>query len=279
MLLMIVLALVLLGLCLGSFINALVYRLHWQETHQGADKNKRKLYSIRVGRSICPNCKHELAAKDLVPVLSWLILKRRCRYCKEPISAQYPVVEAGTAFLFVLSYTFWPEEVSGGYVAVFAVWLGILTGLIALAVYDIRWMILPNKIVFPMYALASVSIFIQVLITDDPGLILDSLAGLLVGGGIFYVLFQASGGKWIGGGDVKLGFLLGAIAGDPMAAFFVLFAASLLGSVFSVLMILKNRMHPKSKIAFGPFLIIAAIIQQLAGDRIIDWYYSVTLML
>lgn len=282
---MIVAALTVVGLSLGSFINALVWRLRQQENYESQqtknDKQKTindKRYSILKGRSICPNCKHKLAEIDLVPVLSWLMLRGKCRYCKKPISAQYPLVEAATASLFVLSYIHWPgfqgQSLKIEELVLFAVWLATLTGLVALAVYDIRWMILPNKIIFPLYGLVAVDILFQSAINHNLEPITSSMLGILVGGGIFYVLFQISSGKWIGGGDVKLGFLLGAIVGGPLEAFLLLFIASLLGSIFSIPMILKNRLGAKSKIPFGPFLIAAAIIVWLFGANIIDWYQS-----
>lgn len=272
---MIIVALGFLGLCLGSFINALVYRLRWQETNLKISKK----YSILRGRSICPHCKHALKAKDLIPVLSWVLLKGKCRYCGKPISSQYPLIEVTTASLFILSYLFWPQELTGAGLIAFIVWLAVLVGLIALAVYDIRWMLLPNKIIFPLYFLVASSTLIQSILTTNYYLLTTAASGAAIGGGIFYILFQISNGKWIGGGDVKLGFLLGAIVGGPIPAFLVLFIASLLGSAFSVSLVLKSRLHKKSKIAFGPFLIAAAIVMQLFGDSIIDWYYSVTLML
>src|SRR4051794_11351319 len=97
-----------LGLCFGSFINALVWRVHEQEK----GKKTRNL-SILHGRSQCPHCGHELAAKDLIPVISWLLLKGKCRYCGQPISRQYPAVEATTSGWFLLSYYFWPGGVFG----------------------------------------------------------------------------------------------------------------------------------------------------------------------
>ena len=96
---MIVLILFVFGLIFGSFVNAYVWRF-----------KKRKNWVSE--RSICPNCKHVLRAKDLVPVLSWLSLRGKCRYCKKPISAQYPAVELFTALLFALSYAFWPYSLT-----------------------------------------------------------------------------------------------------------------------------------------------------------------------
>src|SRR3989344_6490262 len=126
---MIVAILIVLGLAFGSFVNALVWRLHEQEERakskeqrrkKGKAKNTAKLsshtsvlsskdLSILKGRSMCPSCKHGLAAKDLVPVLSWLTLRGKCRYCHKPISIQYPLVELITATLFVISYLLWPD--------------------------------------------------------------------------------------------------------------------------------------------------------------------------
>ena len=157
-------------------------------------------------------------------------------------------------------------------------WLAILTGLIALAVYDIRWMILPNRIIFPLYILVAVVIYLQTVIMPGNNYIISSLWGVIIGGGIFYVLFQLSDGKWIGGGDVKLGFLLGAITGGAVPAFMMLFIASLLGSLFSIPIIMKNRLGPKTKIAFGPFLIASSIIVILFGDRIIGLYNNLLML-
>ena len=271
---MIIAALIVLGLCLGSFVNALVYRLHWQETNAKKSKN-----SILKGRSICPNCDHKLAAADLIPLFSWVFLKGRCRYCQKPISVQYPLVETATSALFVFSYIFWPYNLSDAAdIAIFGLWLATLVGLIALAVYDIRWMLLPNKIIFPLFILVFLSIIIQLQSASYDISIISVLYAMAIGGGIFYMLFQISGGKWIGGGDVKLGFLLGAIVAEPLAAFLMLFIASLLGSVFSIPLLLKNRFKARSKIAFGPFLIIAGIIVTLFGESIIDLYSNLLML-
>src|SRR5690606_2157613 len=106
---MIIIFLAILGLCVGSFVNALVWRLRMQES-SGKKKSDRKM-SISRGRSMCPHCRHELSAVDLVPVFSWLFLGGKCRYCRKPISKQYPLVELVTSILFIASYVFWPDAV------------------------------------------------------------------------------------------------------------------------------------------------------------------------
>ena len=141
---MVYVILVLLGLCFGSFVNALVWRI----------KSKKDWVKAR---SVCVNCKHQLSVLDLVPVLSWIFLRAKCRYCKKPISIQYPLVELLTAGLFIASYHWWPYVISTDISSwlPFAVWLVCVVGLVAMAVYDLRWMIIPDKIVVPLIALAT----------------------------------------------------------------------------------------------------------------------------
>lgn len=257
---MIYAALVLLGLCFGSFVNALVWRLH---EHKDWVK----------GRSICVHCKHALAAKDLVPVVSWLWLQGRCRYCHKPIAVQYPVVESATALLFVGSYAFWPVALTGSQVAVFALWLVLMVGLMALLVYDLRWMLLPDKLIFPLIGVAVVQALIVVFGSSHSlRALVNVVLAVAIGGGLFYVLFQVSGGKWIGGGDVKLGWLLGIIAGTPGRSLLLIFLAAVLGSLVSLPLLASKRLKPKSVIPFGPFLILGVIIVVLFGGHILDWY-------
>lgn len=269
---MIIAILVVLGLCFGSFVNALVWRLRQQETVKG--KSLKQL-SILNGRSMCPECRHELSVKDLIPVLSWLSLKGKCRYCGKPISPQYPLVELATVVLFVVSYLWWPVPLGGAQTAILALWLALLVGLLALLVYDIRWSLLPDRIVYPLAGLAVVQMIIAVAANNRPPLALGNEAlAVAIGGGIFYILFQASEGKWIGGGDVKLGWLLGLIVGTPGRSILLIFIASLAGSLVSLPLLASHRLKRSSVIPFGPFLIIAAIIVQLFGHTILHWYQS-----
>lgn len=268
---MTIFALALLGLFLGSFVNALVWRLHKQQSAK-TKKQKDKL-SISSGRSMCVHCGHRLSSKDLVPVVSWLLLKGKCRYCRRSISWQYPVVELATALLFVVSYIFWPSVVQDPATIIhFILWLIALTGLVALIVYDLRWMLLPNKIIFPLYIVAALFVLLQFIQSSNVQHLISAIYGVAIGGGIFYVLFQLSAGRWIGGGDVKLGFLLGALVGGPINAFMLLFIASLLGSFVSVPLLIGKKATKSSRIPFGPFLIVAAVIVQLFSQQITGWY-------
>lgn len=264
---MIIAILALAGLVLGSFVNALVWR-----THKGL--------SMAQGRSMCPDCKHVLGVADLIPVLSWLALKGRCRYCGQPISVQYPLVEAVTAALFVASYIWWPQPLVGAEVVVFGLWLVLLVGLVALAVYDFRWYLLPNKLLYPLGAVAAAQALVVVVASTAPtDQLLNMILAVLVGGGLFYVLFQASKGKWIGGGDVKLGALLGLLVATPAKAVLFIFFGSLIGSLASVPLLARGRVGRTSVIPFGPFLILGAIITVLFGSDILHWYQRVFLSL
>lgn len=262
--------LVLLGLCFGSFVNALVWRIHVQSKGRKSKKNAK--YSISKGRSMCVHCKHVLAAKDLIPIFSWVYLRGKCRYCGKQISWQYPTVEAVTALLFVISNLFWPYEITGIGVVSFAAWLMILVGLVALLIYDIKWMLLPNRIIFFLYWLAGVYVAARVVESGTLSSVSDYAMGVVIGGGIFYLLFQISSGRWIGGGDVKLGFLLGALAGSGYFALLLLFIASVLGSLYSLPLLVAKKANKSSRIPFGPFLIISAIVVVLFGNSLTDMY-------
>ncbi len=273
--LMVIVFLIIFGLCLGSFINALVWRLHEQASTR--DKKKQKELSILRGRSVCPHCKHKLTAIDLIPVVSWVVLRGKCRYCKKTISWQYPLVELLTAGLLTLSYLVWPYTIyhwSAAEIVIFGVWTFILTGFVALAVYDIRWYLLPDKIVFPVTILAVGMVSLIAVTYSDITIVWESILGIGIVFGLFYLLFQLSKGLWIGGGDVKLGIALGLLAGSVVKAFLLLFVASILGTLYGVLLgtVGRQQMSRKLRIPFGPFLIVAAIVTVLFGAEIVKWY-------
>lgn len=281
---MIVTVLLVLGLCFGSFVNALVWRLHEQGKAQkarsissGQAKSKKQSaagdLSIVHGRSMCPNCHHTLATKDLVPVVSWLRLGGKCRYCHKPISWQYPVVELLTAGLFAFSYLYWPLAWGEQGTTLFVLWLIFLVGLIALAVYDLKWQLLPNKLVYRLMYGAVVQALLLIFVFHGGFKQAGHIAlSFIIGGGLFYVLFQVSGGKWIGGGDVKLGMLLGLILAEPELSIFMIFSACLLGTAVSLPLLATHKLKRTSRVPFGPFLIAGTIIARLFGAALISWY-------
>jgi prepilin signal peptidase PulO-like enzyme (type II secretory pathway) len=268
---MIIILLGAVGLALGSFINALVWRLYLSE--QPAKKTSSKHnFSIFNGRSMCVHCKHVLAWYDLIPVISWLQLKGRCRYCKKRISGQYPVIELLMAVLLVISYFFWPLEFTGisSYI-LFAIWAIILTCMLALAIYDLKWMILPTNLILISGIMAAIFMVLHAFIENDSGVIFSGITGALGLGGLFWLIYQLSKGTWIGGGDVRYGFAMGLLLGWQKAIF-GLTAAAYIGLLVIIIIAMVGKYHRKMKIPFGPMLIAATFISVVWGQYFIDIY-------
>jgi leader peptidase (prepilin peptidase)/N-methyltransferase len=292
-----IVALLAFGLIFGSFANALVWRIHGQEelrerlealqakkASKGRDKKIAELQSelrtlsMSKGRSMCSKCRHPLAAKDLVPLFSWLALNGKCRYCHEKIE-DTPWLEALLPLGFVASYFFWPLALQGYGLLSFVLWLAFLVAFAALTVYDLRWYILPDRIVWPLAGLALVQVLLHVFLYDAgvDGL-LTAVWGVLTASGIFYLLYQVSKGEWIGGGDVKLGIVLGLLVGGPLKGLLLIFIASLLGTCASLPLLFQRKLKRTSAIPFGPFLMAAAVILVLFGDQLIDYFNNLLLL-
>lgn len=248
-----------LGLLIGSFINAVVWRIH---THK----------SIAHGRSACPRCHHQLGALDLVPVVSWLMLGGKCRYCHKPISAQYPAVELATAGLFALSYARLVPVGWTGWVA-FGCWLYVLGSLIVLSVYDLRWMLLPDVVIFPAMAVALIPLIINFATGLPMQTWLGPIEAALLVGGAFYALAAVSDGKWMGGGDIKLVVLIGLTLGlhQTAVAMFVGFDTAAIVSLALLATGVKKR---RDHIPFGPFLAFGCVIAMLYGTTLLGWYLT-----
>jgi leader peptidase (prepilin peptidase)/N-methyltransferase len=277
---MIVVALIFVGLALGSFVNALVWRIHEQEEiaekkkPSKTDKARLQQLSIMKGRSMCLSCGHELASKDLIPVVSWLWLRGKCRYCGANIP-DTPVAELTVPALLVISYIWWPSQlVSVLDWVLYGLWAICVVGFVALALYDLRWYLLPNRIVFPLVAAAFAFRLILGIQADSSHMSvwLGGLWGVLLLAGLFYCLFVISNEQWIGGGDVKLAVALGLLAGGPLTALLLLFLASITGTLAAVPLLLRGKSIRQARIPFGPFLILATIITVLFGQPIVDWY-------
>ena len=268
----ITIGLFLLGLGFGSFVNALVWRLHERDKTSGP---KNKELSVINGRSMCPHCRHTLAWYDLIPVFSWLALRGKCRYCQKPISVQYPIVELLGGLVFAGSYLFWPSVVhQNGQWLLLSMWLAAAVGLLALAVYDLRWMLLPNRILYPAL-LAAAGGRTAYLIAYQPrkthALVLW-IGSVAVASGIFWFLYITSKGKWIGYGDVRLGLVTGTLLADPYKSLLMIFLAALIGSLSAAPALAKGQKTIASRLPFGPFLITATAICVVFGQPIIDWY-------
>ncbi len=265
--LFIILSLALLGVCFGSFVNAAVWRI----------KKKKNLVN---DRSQCVHCHHKLAAYDLIPILSWLSLSGKCRYCKKPISKQYPLVELAVTALFVGSYLFWPyaliDPVSW---ALFALWLIAGVMLAILFVYDLKWLLLPDKVVFPLIGVGLITVILKLVTAQDiVATLLNTFFAVLILSGIYLVVFIWSKGSWIGFGDVKLGLALALLLGDWQLALLALFLANLIGCIVVIPAMAQNKLKRTAHIPFGPFLIAGFIIAGIFGPDLIEWYLAFSMI-
>lgn len=242
------------GLSVGSFLNVCIYRIPLN-------------ISIAKGRSFCPYCKAKIAWFDNIPLLSFIFLRAKCRYCNQPISRIYPTVELLTGLLFVLS--FWKFGLSWQFFSAVI----LLSALIVISFIDLKHQIIPDLISLPGILLG---LIFSLLI---PGFHwLNSLIGVLVGGVFFYLM--AWGGQALfkkeslGGGDIKLAAMLGAFLGWQKLIV-VLFLSSLLGALVGlILMLTLKNFREKRIIPFGPFLALASVLALFLGDRLIAFYTS-----
>ncbi len=275
-----------LGLVLGSFSNAVIWRLHEQQrlaerTRKPSAKQRREL-SIVSGRSMCIHCHHQLSTMDLIPIASYLWLRGKCRYCGKPID-DTPLAELLVPTLFVVSYIWWPYNLTLGGVTLgrvlFAGWLLCLVGFVILALYDLRWFLLPDRIVYPLIGLSTAMLLTNVAIFHGGWpVIWQAVWGVLLTAGLFYVLYLASRGRWIGFGDVKLAIALGMLAGGPTNALLLLFIASLAGSLAALPLLLQGKPIAHTRIPFGPFLLLATVIVVLFGATLGAWYTSLLIL-
>lgn len=250
-----------LGAVVGSFAGVLAWRL------------KHKQNWIR-GRSQCESCHQSLGPVELIPIAGWLLLRGRCRYCKKAISYHYLLLELAAAAVFVWSYVAWPEELHGAGLLNLVAWLTAAAGLLALALYDLRWQILPNKIIYPtlLVAASGRAAAIIAYAPDKATTLLSWLAAVAVASGFFWLLWQLSKGKWIGYGDVRLGLITGSLLAKPELAMVMILLASLLGTLVNLPLIAAGRRKLASRVPFGPFLIAATFLTLLYGESIINWY-------
>ncbi len=249
------------GLCVGSFLNALIFRLR-----QGR--------SVWRGRSQCPACRATLRWFELIPVASFVIQTGRCRRCRVKISWQYPLVELTTAILFILGLQQYPiSNIQYLFINLLIYWF-IVSVLIVLFVYDLRYGELPDKITLPAILILLIYQIWRYWILDIGYWIL--VMALLVGGGFFALQYFLSRGKWIGGGDIRLGVLMGVILGWPKILV-ALFLAYVGGAIISVFLLLLKKKTLKSAVPFGVFLIPATFAAMFWGQRIVEWYLKFVL--
>lgn len=280
--------LVLFGLIIGSFNGAMVWRLRARQLEEDKaagehvpkkeyDRLKKLLRpSLADDRSMCLHCHHQLAWYDLLPLVSWVLLRGKCRYCHHKIGSMEPLIELGTATFFLVSYLAWPFDLTNGLaLADFVLWLVIGDGLIILFAYDARWFLLPNRVVFPLIGLAAVSAALQIIQAESiVSAAISLIVSILILSGLYYFLYVLSKGQWIGFGDIKLGLVLALVLADWPLAFLALFLANLIGCLVVLPGLVAKKLKRTSHVPFGPMLIAAYFIVGLFGPAIITWYFG-----
>jgi len=266
-----------LGAMIGSFLNVVIHRVPLEQ-------------SIVLPNSACPNCRTPLRPYDNIPILSFLILRGRCRTCKEPIAIRYPIVEALTAILFVM------VTIHDGVSFALPFDFAFVAALVALIFIDSEHMILPNVITYPgiIFALVmrvTVPYFAGTSHLDDlPGLIermpslpiwavslIGAALGALIGGGSLWLMGflweKLRGVEAMGLGDVKMMLMVGAFLGWRLAVL-TIFVGVFSGSLAGIAMMVRRGRNLQMMLPFGIFLGAGAIASVLVGHQIVEWYGS-----
>lgn len=272
-------ALLLLGVVLGSFAGAQVWRVRARQlrtdkqTGHPYDKHEwRQLRvllqgTLRDDRSRCLQCGHVLAWYDLLPVVSWLSTGGRCRYCQQFIGWFELVMELVLGVGLALSYLVWPWALPASSL-LFAVWVVVALVLMILAAYDAKWQLLPDPLNYGLMTLGALFVLVRMTTLHDVDLVsLTGAVALLAG--LYGGLYAISRGAWIGFGDVKLCVGLALLLGDWRLAFMTLFFSNMLGCIIVLPGLARGQLNTRSQVPFGPLLIIGCVISLLFGGHIL----------
>lgn len=236
------------GAFIGSFVSVVAQRLPRGE-------------QFISGRSRCPNCAATIAARDNVPIASWLILRGRCRACGDPISARYPLTELGLGLLYAATYLILGDED----VAELVLGLIFCTLLVAVTLTDLELGVIPNAIVLA----GSIAAIAIVAATDASSLDQRAIAALLAGGALFLVVLAYPRG--MGMGDAKLVAMMGLYLGRAVAP--AVLVGLLVGALAGVALIARQGSEARKRaIPFGPFLALGGVIGLWFGDDMVQWY-------
>lgn len=243
------------GLCLGSFLNALEWRIY----------NKISLFDAR---SKCSQCGTQLKWYDNIPLLSFVQLRGKCRACKKHISWQYPLVELSMGFVFVLlALTTLQsgsiEELWRLIFRFFVVWI-----LSFIFIYDFKYQEVLDAMAFIPAILIFVIKFAVFGVSWQ-----DMAIGAVIGSGFFLLQYLVSKGRWVGGGDIRIGLLMGVILGWELLLV-ALWIAYIVGAIVSVTLLVVKKKKMKSQIAFGTFLSVATLVVMVWGEGILSFYLS-----
>ena len=244
----------LLGLCIGSFLNVCIYRLPLSKTIP------------KPSRSVCPDCGSIIRFYDNIPVVSYLLLKRRCRHCGFIIPFRYPLVEISSGlFAFLILKQFGLSIDSFVYFVFIAV-------LIVVTFIDLDHRIIPDVITLP-----GIPIFFGLAFLLPESDWVNSALGILVGGGslltVAWVYALLTGKEGMGGGDIKLLAMAGALVGWQ-GVLFTIFVSSASGALIGIILMLRTRKGLKLAVPFGPFIALGAVVYIFFGPVLINWYFN-----
>lgn len=272
------------GAVLGSFACAQVWRIRahqlrtddsTQLTKQERAEKKRLATlarSPKTDRSACLSCRHPLAWQDLLPVVSWLWLRGKCRYCGKPIGTTELFAEVGLGVVFAVSYLAWPLPLQeAGAIVLLCLWLLACVVMAVLLIYDAKWFLLPFWLNCGVIAIGGVYAIVNMAHAgwqwSDVGSVVAAIA--ILGG--LYGLFGLAG--WSGIGDSILGVGLALFLGTWQLALVCIFLANLFGSLALIPLAMRQKIRKGLHIPFGPFLILGAWIALLWGEQLIDWFF------
>jgi len=240
------------GLVFGSFLNALEWRLF----------EKKSLMT----RSECPKCHKMIKWYDNIPIFSFLFLKGKCRECQAKISWQYPIVELVVGLLFTFVFFYYSILASFSLVSIIRDCLVVFV-LTFIFVYDAKHMEVSDAVTLG----GSLLFFLFSLFLGADWL--DMLLGGLIGAGFFLLQFIISKGKWVGGGDIRIGLLMGILLGWKLTIL-ALWIAYVIGGIFSIILVLGKKKGLKTEVAFGTYLTVATFLAMFFGSQILEWYFS-----
>jgi len=273
----------LVSLCVGSFLNVVIYRLplmmqrEWQSecrllledelnTNQAKPKNISEPFNLVKPNSTCPKCKTAIKPWQNIPIISWLILKGKCASCSNPISIRYPAVEAVTALLsLVVAYTFGATEQALLYIV-------ITWALVALTFIDIDHMLLPDQLTLPLVWLALIAAVTGITITPSDA-IMGAAFGYLSLWSVFWLFKLLTGKEGMGYGDFKLLALFGALLGWQSLLTIILLS-SVVGAIIGIALLSIQGKDKATPIPFGPYLAIAGWITLLWGNQLQNVYFN-----
>ncbi|MDA1337575.1 MAG: prepilin peptidase [bacterium] len=297
---MISLVVFLFGLSVGSFLNAFIYRLEAQQGLRSlpplrtpgvrsGSHPRGGTPSVTEGRSFCPSCGHTLGWQDIIPLLSFALLKGKCRYCKKKISFQYPLIElaVGALFPFIL-FAVHGTSVVFSFAEIFALlylWI-IASLLVVIFIYDLKHFIIPDKVLLPA---TGIVLFWRLFEQLEFGILnlfrisnfefwisLPLIQAIAAGVGaslFFFAVYAFSGGRAMGFGDVKLALFMGLFLSWPNILI-ALFVAFFTGATVGVVLMFLKRKTMRSEVPFGPFLLLGLFTAFFWGERLVDFYLS-----